>query len=364
MAGTPGRRFTRTALPILRKRRVLLSIIAVLFAAGWYLISSGDVVPDVDTGQPRASLAYFFPRQNQLPIDLIEVTHPSKRQIQARLRPQGWEVGDGQHWYPMSQARAESLLRDKQGRLEIDGELSGLLQGDNPANHELAFGVTESSGLRVRFFSGRELIEDLYVGRSASNGPGLGSFLRRPEENAVYLFAADLADNFAGDRVESWRRRELFPGLIAEQLTQITVSETAGNPGYRLWRGGESGWSIESGDRAARPADPAVTAFALDQLCRLQAAEFLGTAEEPPHSSEKTATIAVLLEGRQAPLHLWLFPETKPGSGIWAAAIEGGGETYGIFWPFAILRNPEEYLLREGTIQTGSAEGGERADSL
>jgi hypothetical protein len=212
-------------------------------------------------------------------IDRLEIVYPSGTEHELRRGTDGWEILDGSHWFPVNPDREATLLAALAG--EGHSGIPGIIQGSNPANHQRAFSVSASCGILVSFFAGERLVEQLVVGRAVEGTAGWGTYVRRPDSNAVYQIPGKLTECVSGESVYTWRRRFLFPNLSPSEVESITVTAQEATASYSLARtpGTTTGWSVTV-NGARRDANPVIADALCEWITRLRTADFLEEAAE------------------------------------------------------------------------------------
>ena len=287
------------------RRHIILLIVAIAIAAIVLIIEDPrrSRVDDVGEGT-------FSPGFDGSKVERVEISRLLEG-TQLRRDGERWLVSDlltplreelviregrtkpGERWFRADRTRVKSSLGSFGGLQE------GVIASTNREKRSLY--QVDATGLRVKLLGGNgEVIEDLIIGK---NGPDLASsFVRRTDEDEVYLVRRSLAGVFA-PTASSWRKRKLWL-LKPEEIEMISVSSNGRS--FEMKRG--------THDEFASIAKA---------LSRVQAEGFPKDPNVQP--GRKTLELK-LWHGEAEPLILRIYERNV--SGLFPARLEGVEETY------------------------------------
>jgi hypothetical protein len=295
----------------------------------------------------------FFLKADPTVIDGIRITYPGGSSHHLRKTAGVWEIQDGAGWFALNPDRAAGLFGDPGEGSELFLGITGSLQGSNPANHDRVFGVSTQNGIQVSFFLGETEMEQFIVGRGVSGSAGWSTYVRRPESNGVYLLPGKLSDNFSGESVSTWRRRFLFPGLLPEDILEISVSPFQESDGYVLSRSADAAasWTVTNG-QGTHPANPDVAQAMCEWITRLRTADFFDESGEPTPAAP-VAELQLLVRGNSEPFRLKATRQAANPVLIRVEVTypnEATPAVLGVFDLFPLWRNSNELMAEASDV--------------
>ncbi|MCB2154113.1 DUF4340 domain-containing protein [bacterium] len=331
------------------RRRTMLLLVAVgvvLIVGSWLLIGGrGDweFLTEENTTGPRM----FTLADQGEGIDAIKIRYPSGKEHELSLRDGRWQIRSGGTWLPISSERQRLLMESAEGEPELLRPMLGAYQGNNPANHEHAFGVTSGSGLRVQFFADGDMVRDWMVSLKSPRDEA-SNYIRSPNSLSVYLVDANLRDNFAGERLLDWRRRWVFEDVDVGQIAAVEITELeSGRPVYFLEKG-DSGWSIRLED-GARPALAHAVDHTLQELSRMRILDYPPEGSGPFYASQ-AIRVSLKVRGEETSRSVAIGLEEASKYGLLPARLQDTDEIVMIGRPFCLLRAADSYFLPETAV--------------
>lgn len=189
----------------LRKIAGLAAVAAILGGAVWWQ-SRQDPKKRISAATDRVEHIKFFASTPEDRVRELRITWPdgTDKRFQ-RLAHADWIVETAHGWRRAASLPAAHLLHTKGVVEELRANIEGSLQSTSASQLE-RFGLREEDAPRVRFLDGSgKIIEDLLVSSRVPNERKSFSWVRRHDEDRVFLIEASIHDNFTFPPDGEWR---------------------------------------------------------------------------------------------------------------------------------------------------------------
>lgn len=241
----------------------------------------------LSTGSDTTAARFDLPKLTSADVDTVKLFRPADTLVLVKQADTSWSV-NGHLAAHQSVTQLFNALKDT-GRAELVAE--------SATSHE-QLGVDSTKGKRLELIKGGQHLLSLVVG---DRGPGwTGVYVRRPEEDRVYLIHADLG-NLAERQLEDWRDK-VVAQVAADSVREVRVQLRRG--GYTL-RLGRQGWAFATGAKA----DSGEVRRMLEQYRTLTADGFPTPAQSDSLDFQRPDR-RITITGRSAPIADLVFDST------------------------------------------------------